>query len=294
MIFANIRGRLGNQLFIYAMARGLQNKTGQDVTLNYSSYKKHYNSDKMDLSQFNIPNNIHLDNTNRLPWYANTDSLIIKALRHYFPRSLFNFLAKRNIFMWLGELYEPLIIDEKKDIYLDGFWQSAKYFDEIHDELVVELEPQIILQKACEELLERIIHTNSVCVSVRRGDYVTNEANRAIYYVCDEVYLEKSIQKMDELLQEKTWIVFSDDIEWVKQNVSFPGEVYYQPNCITPMETLKLMKNCKHFIISNSSYSWWGQYLSTSKNKIVISPNKWYVDGRPESIICDNWIKISV
>lgn len=100
--------------------------------------------------------------------------------------------------------------------------------------------------------------------------------------------------RMVELVPNVTWFIFSDDADWVKDNIVFPGEVFYQPPRVTPLETLYLMKACKHFIISNSSFSWWGQYLSNNDNKIVIGPAKWYVDGRKTDIIEEEWIKIEV
>lgn len=294
MIYANMRGRLGNQLFIYATARCLQVKTGQDLTLNYTSYRKHYESDSMDLSMFFIPENIILENRKKLPWFSTTDSLVIKSLRHYFPDNMYKYLMSKNVFLWLGEEYQKIFYDDKKDIFLDGYWQSSKYFDDIRDILLKELRPRITLSEKCRKLSEIIKNNNAVCVSVRRGDYVTNPQNKAIYYICDKDYIDKSIKKMQSIVSEIIWIVFSDDINWVKENISFSGTVYYQPEGITPLETMNLMSECKHFILSNSSFSWWGQYLSNYREKVVIAPSKWYVDNRKADIIESSWVKIPV
>ncbi|CCZ58625.1 alpha-1,2-fucosyltransferase [Hungatella hathewayi] len=294
MIYVNIRGRLGNQLFIYAFARALQKSTNQQITLNYTSFRKHYNNTAMDLEQFNIPEDIMFENSKELPWFANTDGKVIRILRHYFPKLIRSILQKMNVLMWLGDEYVEVKVNKRRDIYIDGFWQSSRYFKSVYKELKNELIPKMEMSKEIKTMGDLINQKESVCVSVRRGDYVTVKKNRDVYYICDEKYLNTSIMRMVELVPNVTWFIFSDDADWVKDNIVFPGEVFYQPPRVTPLETLYLMKACKHFIISNSSFSWWGQYLSNNDNKIVIGPAKWYVDGRKTDIIEEEWIKIEV
>lgn len=289
-----MRGRMGNQLFIYSMARVLQEKTRQPITLNYTSLKSHDLNMQMSLKQFNLPKNVCFEETSVLPWYANTDNFIIRFFRHYFPEMTFKILSKFNIYLWLGETYKEIQPNFEKDIYLDGFWQSEKYFNEYREIIVSELSILVDMQDECKRLLSVIRDTESVCVSIRRGDYISVPKNKNMYYVCDDIYILNAIKKMAQLVPNAKWIVFSDDIEWVKANVQFPGEVFYQPYKINALETMELMKECKHFIISNSSFSWWGQYLSNNSNKIVVAPSKWYVDGRKEDIINEDWIKIPV
>lgn len=294
MIYVNVRGRVGNQMFIYAMARALQLKLNQDIVFNYVSYKNNYNSNIIDLKNFNIASNIYFETEKPLPWYANSNNVIIKFFRHYFPNYTYEKLSKHNIFLWLGESYKDIKINLKKDIYIDGYWQSPKYFNEYKGYIKKELIPNVKLSDKSKQMLDVINSSESICVSIRRGDYVNNPKFKKKYYVCDEKYIEKSIDKANKLIPNGKWIVFSDDIDWVKNNVKFPSQVVFQHIDITPLETLYLMSKCKNFIISNSSFSWWGQYLSNNKNKIVIAPSKWYVDNRCSDIMEDTWIKISV
>ena len=121
MIYVNIRGRLGNQLFIYAFARALQKSTNQQITLNYTSFRKHYNNTAMDLEQFNIPEDIMFENSKELPWFANTDGKVIRILRHYFPKLIRSILQKMNVLMWLGDEYVEVKVNKRRDIYIDGF-----------------------------------------------------------------------------------------------------------------------------------------------------------------------------
>ena len=133
--------------------------------------------------------------------------------------------------------------------------------------------------------------TNSVCVHIRRGDY-TYLKN---YQVCSIAYYLKAMEIMKGKIKEPKFYIFSDDIEWVKKNIDFDVDVTYIDKNNTSYEELRLMYSCKHFIISNSSFSWWAQYLSTNKNKVVISPNIWYQNkNQPQDMILDYFTTIDV
>lgn len=296
MIYVNMRGRMGNQLFIYSMAKAVQAETGQKIMLNYYSQMKHDSKSKVDIYNFNIDHDVSVDCTKKLPWFANTDNIIVKIIRRFFPQKTYKMFAKRNVFIWLGETYKDIfmLLDKDKDIYLDGYWQCEKYFRNCRNVISKELIPKVSLSRNLEEMLRTIQSTESVCISVRRGDYVSVPENKAIYYICDEKYFKNGIDKIRKVVNNPYWFVFSDDISWCKENLNLQKNVCFQPQEITPLETLYLMTFCKHFIISNSSFSWWGQYLSENPDKKVIGPSRWYADNRKNDIVQDDWIKISV
>ncbi len=175
---------------------------------------------------------------------------------------------------------------------MDGFWQSEKFFSDIKDILKKELEPKKKLTESNKELYEIINDTESVCITIRRGDYISNEKFKKIYYICDENYFYRGVNKIKELVKNPTLIVFSDDVEWAKENLDFGVKTYYETGKDDACEKIRLMSACKHFVISNSSFSWWAQYLSNNENKIVIAPKNWYTNGDNGDIYQDFWTLI--
>lgn len=293
MINVNLRGRAGNQLFIYALARKLQLENKCQVIINDTAQKKERPDFVYDLDQFNISKDIkHVENR-RFPYYADNDFLPIKAMRKLAPNFTYSFLQRWNTFLWLGTTYKPLNVDFSKDAYIDGFWQSYKYFDDIKEVLQKEITPKLGIPAEDMSLYNEIICSESVCVTVRRGDFLSSE-NSKMYYLCDEAYFEKCIAQMSKLVPNAKWFIFSDDVEWAKSTLKFPGEVFSESGKDSISVKLALMSACKHFIISNSSFSWWAQYLGSDPSKIVFSPSRWYANGWSDDMIMPNWNLIEV
>ena len=132
-----------------------------------------------------------------------------------------------------------------------------------------------------------------MCVMVRRGDYLSEEF-KAKFFVCDKEYFQKAIEKVKVLVDNPILIFFSNDIDWVRENINTDLPSYYESKTNPVWETMRLMYSCKHFIISNGTFSWWGQYLSRNEDKIVISPDHWYnnVDVDHKELLLDDFIKI--
>ena len=114
------------------------------------------------------------------------------------------------------------------------------------------------------------------------------------HYICTNEYFYKAVNIIQEKVENPVFIVFSDDVEWVKQNMQFDGEVYYETGNDPIWEKLRLMSSCKHFVISNSTFSWWAQYLSTNDNKVVIATSRWNNKIKNKDIYQDNWTQIDV
>ena len=94
------------------------------------------------------------------------------------------------------------------------------------------------------------------------------------------------------MIENPKYIVFSDDVEWCKNNMDFPENTIYENHGNTIYEKLKVMSNCKNFIISNSTFSWWAQFMSNNQNKKVIAPKKWNNFEYCDPIYMDDWILI--
>ena len=183
-----------------------------------------------------------------------------------------------------------------KKKYVFGFFQNAKTVEGIEDILRDELEIITPASPENREILNSIISQNAVCVHIRRGDYL-NDKWKALQ-VCDFSYYNEAIEQAKKELEAPVFYVFStghDDIEWIKKNYHFDADIHYVDQNNPDYEEIRLMMNCRHFIISNSTFSWWAAFLSRNKSKIVWTPSVWRKD-QPEAnaIIPEDWRRIEV
>ena len=177
----------------------------------------------------------------------------------------------------------------KEKIIFDGYWQSLSFFSK---EIIDTLNFNTTLSKENLEIQSVIKSSNSISVHIRRGDYLNLQT---VYGgICTKEYYNKAIELMKLKVPDSFFVFFSDDMEWVKQNFSKEGAIYVDWNKGKDSYTdMYLMSCCKHNIIANSTFSWWGAYLNKNRNKIVISPAKWFnTEINDIDIIPDNWIKI--
>ena len=144
------------------------------------------------------------------------------------------------------------------------------------------------------DLYNIINSSNSICVTIRRGDFISVEENKKLHYVCNEDYFYRAMDIIAKKVNNPKFIIFSDDIEWVKNNMNFKYDVLYEEGNDPIWEKLRLMYSCKNFIISNSTFSWWAQYLSRNERKIVISPNRWFNNEYESKLIDNKWILLDV
>lgn len=293
MIYIRLSGRLGNQLFQYAYARFLKEKTGMDIVIDeryvilsgkkengWENSLKYFNTDYI---TYDINKSLFRDKTNLVQksliavdtYFQNKYLGDIKKTNNYELKRIQLFDKFGLFFLWQG--YYPFNFNRKKNIFLSGNFESSQYFNEIRDVLIEEFKPVYALKKQNSYLYTRICESNSICITIRRGDFFSKDnIFNDLFRVCDNNYYERAIEKMKTLVENPQFIVFSDDIEWCKKNVSFPKNTLFESGKDPVYEKLRLMYSCKHFIISNSTFSWWAQYLSTYKDKIIISPSKWF------------------
>lgn len=304
MIYVDLKGNLGNQMFIYAFARKLQSETSQDIYFSKHNLEKYFPDYKCSLQEFKLNEHCYIGNK-KLPFFMNDNFLPIKLFNRIFKGRLKNLLEKLyfkilfdfGFVFWESTSYIDIDykkLKSKKNIYVNGFWQSSKYFDDIKEILKKELTPKIGIEDKNKELYNKIIHTNSVCVSIRRGDFVSNPKISQRYYLCDQKYFEKAIKIIEEKNKKDIVIFcFSDDINWVMENVKFNRPTYYESGNDTVSQKILLMSLCKNFVLSNSSFSWWVNYLSVNSN-ITVAPSRWYADGSGKDIYQKEWEIIPV
>ncbi|GAG52969.1 unnamed protein product, partial [marine sediment metagenome] len=222
-----------------------------------------------------------------------TDSLREYELRHLntieeftkpfdkillFVTKKLGFLQRENIFYKEKKRFkfDPNVLKLKGNIYLNGSWQSEKYFKDIRETIIKEFTVKTKPNKANTAILEKIKNVNSVAIHIRRKDYLTNPKTKKYHGFCSLQYYQKAIQEIRNRINSPRFFIFSDDISWAKENLEVKNAVYVDNNPPGKgYEDIRLMKNCKHFITANSSFSWWGAWLSENKEKIVLVPKKW-------------------
>ena len=313
IVGAYISGRLGNQMFQYAFAKAIKIAQGGKghLTLNFKRvYRAGQEKEGFEdsLRYFNVES-YKTEKGNLVLMYG---SFLQKVVYLIYVTSIKLFHADYKGEHWLSflrrvgllysnygdhrySIYEKYLnqSDIRKTLICNGKFENPEYFDSIRSVLIEEFTPKFPPLEENKTLYDIIQQTNSVCVVVRRGDYLSAEFKDK-FYVCDETYFQKAIDKIKMLIENPVLIFFSNDIDWVKENIKTDLLSYYEPKSNPVWESMRMMYNCKHFIISNGTFSWWGQYLSRNENKIVISPDHWYnnVDVDHTELLSDNFIKI--
>lgn len=284
MIIVNLSGGLGNQLFQYAFGRMVASKYNHELKLDGNYYfsevcKKSEVPRSYLLDKFNIKANLaSIQEVNKInPLWKK----IIRKIKY-----------KINISS-NPSIYSGKEFNEKDNQYYIGFWQNEKYFKTISSLIKKEITLKERMSLVSEDFSNKIDSNNSVSIHVRRTD-ILNPEN--IYNgICDINYYHKAISLIKEKVNNPVFFVFSDDIEWCKNNLKFIDNTIFVSNSETKdFEELILMSKCKHNIIANSSFSWWGAWLNENQNKIVIAPSKWVLRGETnfKDIIPSSWMRV--
>ncbi len=279
MLIVNCIGGLGNQMFQYAYYWALS-KNYNNVyftTINFKSYSLHngYELDKI----FNFaPNMIDDKKINQLK-----NAIISKILTKL---KLYQFNIIQNNFAYDIQ-YAKFYFNH----FLIGYWQSEKYFAncklEIRKQFTFPNLDTINLQIAMS-----IQNSTAISLHVRRGDYVNHDLHGNL---CNLDYYKQAIDIVIKKTINPIFYIFSDDIKWCQDNFSVYNFIYITNNNNTDSyKDMHLMSLCKHNIIANSSFSWWGAWLNNNPNKIVIAPKKWFNDNSLDTkdLLPDTWIKI--
>lgn len=290
MIVMRLKGGLGNQMFQYALGRRLAIDHNTDLMLDTASY--HY--DRLRVYRLGVFN-IKASASDSLPFVA-TDSRF-KYVNHILQKVKSLFGKPYQIIKEKGFPFDPTILDCSDQAYLDGFWQSEQYFDSVAQIIRDDLQLKTPIAGELKTLAEQIKATpNSVSLHVRRGDYVSNPVTTAFHGVCGVDWYMQAADMMSERLVNPTFFVFSDDYEWAKANLNFQtNAVFIKPSPDgQECNDLHVMSLCQNNIIANSSFSWWGAWLNSNPNKIVIAPKVWFVGGPQDTrdLIPNSWHRI--
>lgn len=287
MIIVRVTGGLGNQMFQYAMYKSLEKK-GKLVKLDSKSFyetKKEHNGYELERIFDIKPNKPTKEDLEKFD--ENNISTLFKIKRKLFGDKKFVYDTKEYVFN--KDVYKL------KNSYLNGYWQSIKYFEGIENDIKKDFRFKNQLDNKNLEILNEIENSNSISIHIRRGDYMSPENYNMYGCIATLTYYKKAIKVIEEKVENPTFFVFSNDMDWVKKNIQINSRVFYIDinSGNGSYKDMQLMSNCKHNIIANSSFSWWGAWLNENKNKIVIAPKKWInredVDSDKIELFCEGW-----
>ncbi len=296
MIRVFLTGGLGNQMFQYAAGKALAEKTSAELHLDLSLLdirSKNTTFRNFELNKFVLDSNIKI-----------TSSKLKGLLLAKIYLNIRNSLSGKKITQYLCIFtdkescnFDSRFLSLQDNIRLLGFFQSEKYFLEYRDIIKKSFVSRKELSDKNQELAEEIKSANAVSIHIRRGDYITNQNASGNYIPCSKEYYEKSVHYICEKIESPRFFVFSDEPGVTKELLHLENAVYIDWNKEEESyNDMWLMSLCKHNIIANSSFSWWGAWLNNYSGKIVITPRQWFrneaKNNNVKDLIPQQWIRL--
>lgn len=303
MIKVVFTGGLGNQMFLYAYIYAQIKKNNLEPTI-YATMQDNKYEDKrfFALDALNCSINIIKDSKTiksvKIKGFLQKQFLRVFRRIHIKDENVIKFFKKINICYSPSTFkYYPSLQLNKNFYIKGGSFQSWKYFDEYKSDLIKEFTVTKNISKKNNDILKKINESNSVCLHIRRGDYTNSHYSKTLQ-ICNYEYYKKAMEYIAKNVKNPIFFIFSnshEDHEWIKKNYKFDYPTINVDFDNQDYEELKLMYCCKHFILSNSSFSWWAQYLAKNKDKIIVAPSKWHLNGVDATdIYMKNWHIVDV
>lgn len=301
MLIVKVIGGLGNQMFQYAFFYSLIDR-GLSAKLDISDFDKYTLHNGFELNNiFSISKGEYLAKRNEIFEIKDTkrrfrERKLIGKLIFKDSNKLINksHVIEQNYSSFYPEFYKV------NNAYLEGYWQNEEYFIGIKDKIISEFSWKNIT-KINEDLAIKMSRNNSVAVHIRRLDqpksfkeFLYRIRLSFVWRTCSKSYYLDSIKKIEELVENPFFYIFTDNINWVEKNIKLDSNFMLIDwnRGKDSNQDMYLMSQCKHNIISMSSFSWWGAWLNSNKDKIVIAPKKWALRFAKNEIIPKNWIRI--
>ncbi len=292
MIISRITGGLGNQMFQYAAGRTISIKHNIPFKIDISFFDNPKQNRHFLLDTFNIKAEI-ATKKEIIDFNGEKKDLLPKK---YF-RIIRNTLQKR-IYRENRFSYSDTFLSIKKNTYIKGLFQSEKYFSSIKNLIKNEFSLRKPLSHVYDKHLKSINSNNSISLHIRRGDYVNNKKTSDFHGNLNIKYYTQAAEMIEKRIQNPHFYIFSDDIDWAKKNLMLNHPITFMAdgNELNCYEEMYLMSTCKHNIIANSTFSWWGAWLNNNSNKIIIAPKKWFaqaeMNNQTQDLLPASWIRI--
>lgn len=289
-----VYGGLGNQMFQHAFCIAL-NSRGPKARLSFTGffYYKHHNGFDLYRAFY-----LKLSPLHKLMAFMLEHAPLVSQnkISKGIARRLAGWHeAKQNRYNEKQEFVtDPDVFKQKQTLFY-GTWQCTEYFKNCADAVKTQFVFKRPADAANKAVIEKIKNTNAVSIHIRRGDYLSNHWQNSIHVIRDISYYKSAVQLIEEKVAAPAYFIFSDDLQWVKQNLRLDNCTYVEHNTgKNSFIDMYLMSMCKHNIIANSSFSWWGAWLNSNSSKIVIMPQKWMNNNACEGIFPKEWIKLPV
>lgn len=292
MVISQILGGLGNQMFQYAAGRALSLAVGQPLLLDLRGFES-----------YALHQGFELDGVFAAPFKTATAGDVSRILGWRAPDIVRKVLKRTKSPLLTGARlalephfnYWAGLRAAGGPRYLMGYWQSEMYFKDYAETLRSDFQFKIPLDDISRDIAERMQASEAVSLHVRRGDYLTHAPTAKVLNVCSLDYYRQAIAYIAERVESPHFFLFSDDMKWVKANLDIPfDKTYVEHNRgADSYRDMQLMHLCRHHVIANSSFSWWGAWLNPSPDKIVVAPKKWFCDGKVDAdLIPCGWVRL--
>lgn len=286
MITSRLVGGLGNQMFQYAAGRALAARLSAPLLLDAAEFGN-YRLHAFGLHHFAIAAEVVYAKRQVSDWEKN----IFRAM------SFLGIGRAENLYRERDFRFDQAVLSLPDHSRLEGYWQSEKYFADKADLIRAELTVKTPADDENLRVLQSIHSGVSVSLHIRRGDYVSDSRASATHGTCDLAYYEAAVKYVAARCgQAPSFFVFSDDPDWAEANLQLPFKtVLIRHNGPEKnYEDLRLMSACNHHIIANSTFSWWGAWLNPEKNKIVVAPQRWFVNSAHDStdLLPAEWVRL--
>lgn len=292
MVTTVIKGGLGNQLFQYASAYALSRRLNQTLALDISFFPtqtlRDYKLDKLLIgSEATTVSKESIGASIVKNRYVNHLVRKSKFLRKIYIGNKTTYLIE------LAGRFAPYFFEiDSENVFMNGYFQSEDYFKSYRSDILHSFVPAYEPEHEFMAVLDEIRSCNSVALHLRHGDFTMG--NRSGYsYILGKSYYQNAVDQIKSKVQNPMFFCFSDDMDWVKQNFG-EKENFRFVNLHTAhadIDEMMLMKNCKHIITANSTFSWWASWLNENEDALHICPAKRYGNLH---MIPENWIKIAV
>lgn len=275
-------------MFQYAAGRSLALAHGCQLKLDISGFDNYAIHNGYELGLFNLK--AEIASAEEVSRFVGASPRITRFLRKRIGVGKKSYCLERNF------TFDAGFFSNTPPVYLDGYWQSWKYFEPYTDQIREEFTFSNSLVGRNAEVAQQIAHTNSVSIHIRRGDYVVNPATNKVHGFVGLEYYKEALRRIYAEVSAPSFFVFSDDLAWARSNLGLSDNVTFidHNTGASSYEDMRLMSLCRHHIIANSSFSWWAAWLGYQVGKLVFYPGNWFATEEKDiSSLCPpEWIRV--
>lgn len=293
MKLVSVVGGLGNKMFCYAFMIGLSKKHTARLFRPFNDRSGRYGHAGFQLDKVfemrSEDKKWHLGLT-LFGAYWHLTRLFPKRMRPL----LLRLVGMNEVKVAENMVFYPEVLQSvhRNELFV-GTWQSPLYFEgaeaDVRAALVFKKE---LLNMPTRQLRDTITDCNAVSLHVRRDDYLSGEYSKGFGGICTKAYYKNAIEYLKQNTDNPKFFVFSDDINWCRENLDVSDATFVDCNHgDESWQDMYLMSCCKHNIIANSTFSWWGAWLNPNPDKIIVAPDRWW-NGLDDDVVPNEWIKI--